>query len=50
MRLITGGKITMFKLGYPVFLLWRMVMHVPLMFLSEWRDFSLALALQGKKT
>ena len=38
-RRITGEKITTFKLGHPVFdggIRW---VHVPLMFLSEWREF-----------
>ena len=40
-RGITGGKITTFKLGHLVFaggIRWC----VPLMFLSEWREFPLA--------
>ena len=47
-RRITGGKIT-FKLGHPVFdggIRWWMS---PLMFLSEWCEYSLAPCLAGKK-
>ena len=46
---ITGGKITRFKLGHPVFdgaIRWCMF---PLMFLSEWREFSSAPCLAEKK-
>ena len=32
------------------FLRWHMMVHVPLMFLSEWREFPSALCLAGKKT
>ena len=48
-RRITGGKITTFKLGHPVFdggIRWYMF---PLMFLSELRDFPSAPCLAGKR-
>jgi len=48
-RLITGGKIATFKLGHPVFdggIRW---LHIPLMFLSEWREFPSAPCLAGGK-
>jgi len=48
-RRITDEKITMFKLGHPAFLRWHTMVHVPLMFLSQWREFLLRLALQKKK-
>ena len=47
---ITDGKITTFKLGHPVFLRWHMMVHVSLMFLSEWREFPSASCLAGKET
>jgi len=34
----------------PSFWWWHMMVHVPLMFLSEWREFPLAPCLAGKKT
>jgi len=49
MRHITGGKITTFKLDHPVFD-WHTTVHVPLMFLSEWREFPSGPCLAGKKT
>ena len=48
-RRVTGGKITTFNLGHPIFLWWHTTVHVPLRFLSEWRDFLQCLAMQGKK-
>jgi len=48
-RRIIGGKITTFKLGHPVFLWWHTIVHVPLMFLSEWREFPLAPSLAEVK-
>jgi hypothetical protein len=42
LRRITGGKITTFKLCH-------MMVHVPLMFLSEWREFPSAPCLAKKK-
>jgi len=50
MRHITGGKITTFKLGIPVFDCGITMVHVTLMFLSEWREFPSAPCLAGKKT
>jgi hypothetical protein len=47
-RRIACGKITMFKLGHPV-LTWHTVVHVPLMFLPEWREFPSAPCLAGGK-
>jgi len=47
MRRITGRKITTFKLGHPVFD--GGMVHVPLMFLPEWREFPSAPCLAGKK-
>jgi hypothetical protein len=47
MRHITGGKTSMFKLDHPVFEQWHMMVHVPLMFLSEWREFPSAPCLAG---
>ena len=47
-RHITDGKITMFKLGHPAFLWWHTMVHVPLMFVSKWREFPLAPSLAGK--
>jgi len=41
-RRITGGKITTFKLGHTI-------VHVPLMFLSEWREFSSVPCLAEEK-
>ena len=49
-RRITGGKITTFRPGHPVFWQWHTMVHIPLMFLSEWREFRLAPCLAEKKT
>ena len=46
MRRITGGKITAFKLS---FWLWHTMVHVPLMFLSEWREILSAPCFAGEK-
>ena len=47
-RRITGGKLTTFKPGHPVFD-GGMMVYVPLMFLSEWREFPSAPCLAAKK-
>jgi len=48
-RRITGGKITTFKIGPHSFWRWHTMMHVPLMFLSELREFPSAPYLAEKK-
>ena len=42
-------KNTTFKLGHPVFLQRHTMLHVPLMFLSERREFPSVPCLAGKK-
>ena len=43
-------KITTFEYGLPSFWRWHTMVHVPIMFLSEWLEFPRPLALQKKKT
>ena len=42
-------KITTFEYGLPSFWRWHTMVHVPIMFLSEWLEFPRPLALQKKK-
>ena len=48
-KCITDGKSTTIKLGPPSFWRWHMMVHVPLICLSEWREFPSAPCLYRKK-